>query len=212
MISDASKVLKFASIVRGFTWWTLLVLTNVLSFYLLKQIEGSSSNFKIRAKKWTFGPLKLRRASFTKSGRANLAHSSSILARSPLNLPRYSLWIISVSIWQLPPLPPVGNNLMTEELLSVTGSHLRRGYKHLHAHFSLFYGWKRLFVCVCFDSFCNQLKMTISWEASQKLKKTKQTDKSVLVSVQLFTCSKFRIIILSIANFSKIHTRKVSHL
>ena len=94
MISDASKVLKFVTVLRGFTWWTLLVLTNVVSFYSLKQIEGSSSNFKIRAKKWTFGPLQLRRASFTKS---NLAHSSSILARSPLNLPPYSLCIISVS-------------------------------------------------------------------------------------------------------------------
>ena len=183
MISDSSRVLKFASIVRGFTWWTLLVLTNVLSFYSLKQIEGSSSNFKIRAKKWTFGPLKLRRASFTKYGRANLAHSSSILARSPLNLPRYSLWIISVSIWQLPPLPPVGNNLMTEELLSVTGSHLRRGCKHLHAHFSLFYGRKRLFVCACFDSFCNQLKMTISWEENVK-KPSGQTNQSLY----LYSC------------------------
>ena len=162
----------------------------------------------------TLKSLKLRRASFTKSCRANLAHSSSILARSPLNFPPYSLWIISVS-WQSgssPPLPPVGNNLMTEELLSVTGSHLRRGCKHLHAHFSLFYGRKRLFVCACFDSFCNQLKMTISWEASQKFNKTKRTDKSVLVSIQLFTSSKFRIIILRIANFSKIHTRKVSQL
>ena len=76
MIGDVSKVLKFAAIVREFTWWTLLLLTDVLSFYLLEQIEGSSSNFKIRAKKRTFGPQKLRGASFTKSGRANLAHSS----------------------------------------------------------------------------------------------------------------------------------------
>ena len=180
MIGDASKVLKFAAIVRGFTWWTLVLLTDVLSFYLLKQIAGSFLNFKTRTKKWTFGPLKLRRASFTKSGRANLAHSSSILARSPLNLPPYSIWIISVS-WQSgssPPLPPVGNNLMTEEPLSVTGSHFRWGCKHFYAHFSLFYGRKRLFVCACFDSFCNQLKMTRSWEASQRLKKN-QADRRI---------------------------------
>ena len=54
MIGDVSKVLKFAAIVREFTWWILLLLTDVLSFYLLEQIEGSSSNFKIRAKN---GPL-----------------------------------------------------------------------------------------------------------------------------------------------------------
>ena len=155
MIGDASKVLKFAAIVRGFTWWTLLLLTDILSFYLLKQIEGSSSNFKI---------TETQKSEFHKvlQGKSGpfFFNFSKVAFKFAALLVMNNKCVMT--IWQLPPLPPVGNNLMTEELLSVTGSHLRRGCKHLHAHFSFFYGRKRLFVCACFDSFCNQLKMTIS--------------------------------------------------
>ena len=53
--------------------------------------------------------------------------------------------------------------------------------------FSFSNGWKRLFVYACFDSFKNQLKMTKSWESSQKLKKKKpsvQTNRSLY----LYSC------------------------
>ena len=107
MIGDASKVLKFAAIVRGFTWWTLLLLTDILSFYLLKQIEGSSSNFKIRAKKWTFGPLKLRRASFTKSAKGK---SGPFFCNFSMVAFKFAALLVMnnkcvMTIWQFPPSP-----------------------------------------------------------------------------------------------------------